>query len=163
MDSICSFKDTKEGSICCIGTSMGGTSVLTKAYEDKRVAMVIAISTLHDVDSILNTNFKFPSSGWFVKRVMGKGKNRASFKMAAKYYLKSDLEYNENRVYLIHGKQDSIFPPDATFELNKKQSKIPEEHALLLEDCGHGLDNQKILLLGVVLKWILNNEKMNLS
>ncbi|MBD3198264.1 MAG: hypothetical protein GF317_24660, partial [Candidatus Lokiarchaeota archaeon] len=39
LDSICSFKDTKEGSICCIGTSMGGTSVLTKAYEDKRVAM----------------------------------------------------------------------------------------------------------------------------
>ncbi|MHA2288104.1 MAG: alpha/beta hydrolase, partial [Promethearchaeota archaeon] len=59
LDFIFTFDDVKTGAICCIGKSMGGTSVLTKCYIDNRVAMVVGISALHSIDSILNGKFRF--------------------------------------------------------------------------------------------------------
>ncbi len=161
LDYVCSIKDVKKGAICCIGKSMGGTSVLTKCYEDGRVGMVIAISTLHNIDILLEANFPFLSSGWFVKRIISRFKNKEAFKIAAHYFLKNDLEYNKNRVYLIHGENDKIFPPSLTFELNKKQAQIPDDHALLLDNCGHSFEDQELLVLGIILKWILENKNMS--
>jgi len=162
LDYVCSIKDVKKGAICCIGKSMGGTAVLTKCYEDERVGMIIGISTLHDIDILLEANFPFLSSGWFVKRIISRVKNKAAFNIAARYFLKTNPEYNKNRVYLIHGKDDNIFPPSLTFELNKKQAQIPDDHALLLENCGHSFEDQEMLEFGIILKWIMENNIMNL-
>jgi pimeloyl-ACP methyl ester carboxylesterase len=161
LNFICSFEDVKKGAICCIGKSMGGTAVLTKCYVDERVAMVIGISALHSIETLLNTKFRFLSAGWFVKRVISKVKDERALKITAHYYLKKDSEYNKNRVYLIHGKDDNIFPASITFELNKNQAKIPEKHAILLNNAGHGLQGKEFLLFGIMLKWISSTEAMN--
>ena len=161
LDLVSDFEDAKKGALCCIGKSMGGTSVLTKCYIDKRVAMVVGISALHSIESILNAKFRFLSAGWFVRRVMSKVKNEKVLQITAHFFLKSDSEYNKNRVYLIHGKKDSIFPYSITFELNKKQAKIPENQAVLLDNAGHSMNNQEILIFSIILKWILGNKSMN--
>ncbi|MFX0074003.1 MAG: alpha/beta hydrolase [Candidatus Hermodarchaeota archaeon] len=163
LDFISTFDDVKKGALCCIGKSMGGTSVLTKCYSDNRVAMVIGISTLHSIESILNAKFRFLSAGWFVRRIMSKVKNEKALQITAHFYLRSDPEYNKNRVYLIHGKKDSVFPYAITFELNKKQAKIPENQAVLLNNAGHSMKNQEILVFSIILKWILDNKSMNFS
>lgn len=162
LNFICSFEDVKKGAICCIGKSMGGTAVLTKCYEDERVGMVIGISALHSIETLLNKKFRFLSAGWFVRRIMSKVKDERALKITAHYYLKKDSEYNKNRVYLIHGKNDTIFPASITFELNKIQAKIPENHAILLNNAGHSLQGKEFLLFGIIVKWILNNETMSL-
>ncbi|MFX1314572.1 MAG: alpha/beta hydrolase [Promethearchaeota archaeon] len=161
LDFICSFEDVRKGSICGIGKSMGGTSVLTKCYADKRVAMVIGISALHSIERLLKAKFRFFSAGWFVKRIISKVKDDKALKTTAHYFLIKDAEYNKNRVYLIHGRNDNIFPPSITFELNKTQAEIPENHALLLNDCGHSLEGQEFTIFGMILKWILENDAMN--
>ena len=163
LDYVCSFEDVKKGSLCCIGKSMGGTSVLTKCYEDTRVAMVIGISALHSVELLLKANFRFLSAGWFVKRIVSKVTDKRAIKTAAHYFLKNDPEFNKNRVFLIHGRDDTIFPPSISFELNKKQAAIPEEHAILLDNCGHSLEGQELLVFGIILRWIFENEAMKLK
>ncbi|MFX0018754.1 MAG: alpha/beta hydrolase [Promethearchaeota archaeon] len=163
LDFVCSFEDVRKGSLCCIGKSMGGTSVLTKCYQDERVAMVIGISALHDVEILLKAKFRFLSAGWFIKRVMSKVKDKRALKLCAHYYLKNNPEFNKSRVFLIHGKNDKIFPPSLTFELNKEQAKIPENHALLLKNSGHSFEGQESLVFGVILKWILENKVMKLK
>ncbi len=163
LDSVCSFEDVKKGSLCCIGKSMGGTSVLTKCYQDERVAMVIGISALHDVELLLEAKFRFLSAGWFIRRVMSKVKDKRALKVCAHYFLKNDPEFNKNRVFLIHGKNDKIFPPSLTFKLNKKQAGIPENHALLLKNSGHSFEGQESLVFGVILKWMLENKVMKLK
>ncbi|MFW9770548.1 MAG: alpha/beta hydrolase family protein [Promethearchaeota archaeon] len=160
---VCSFEDVRKGSLCCIGKSMGGTSVLTKCYQDERVAMVIGISALHDVEILVGGKFPFLSSGWFVRRVMSKVKDEKALKLCAHYYLKNDPEFNKDRVYLIHGEDDNIFPPSLTFQLNKIQSGIPDEHAILLRNCGHSMEGQESLIFGIILKWILENKSMKLN
>jgi pimeloyl-ACP methyl ester carboxylesterase len=163
LDFISTFNDVKKGALCCIGKSMGGTSVLTKCYSDNRVAMVIGISALHSIDAILNAKFRFLSSGWFVRRIMSKVKNEKALQITAHYFLKSDPEYNKNRVFLIHGKKDSVFPYTITYELNKNQAKIPEKQAILLDNAGHSMKNQEILVFSIMLNWIIDNESMNFS
>ncbi|MFX1496810.1 MAG: alpha/beta hydrolase family protein [Promethearchaeota archaeon] len=163
LDLICSIEDVRKGSLCCIGKSMGGTSVLTKCYQDERVAMVIGISALHDVEILTMGKFPFLSSGWFVKHVISKVKDDETLKLCAHYFLKNDPKFNKNRVYLIHGELDNIFPPSLTFELNKKQARIPEDHAILLKNCGHSMEGQESLIFGIILKWILENTAMKLN
>ncbi|MFX0180144.1 MAG: alpha/beta hydrolase [Candidatus Hodarchaeota archaeon] len=163
LDSVCSFEDVREGSICCIGKSMGGTSVLTKCYQDKRVAMVIGISALHDVELLLKAKFRFLSAGWFVRHIISKVKDKRALKVCAHYFLKNEPEYNKNRVFLIHGKDDKIFPPSLTFELNREQAGIPENNTLLLNNSGHSFEGQELLVFGVILKWILENKVMKLK
>ncbi len=163
LDTVCSFEDGREGSICCIGKSMGGTSVLTKCYQDKRVAMVIGISALHDVELLLKAKFRFLSSGWFIRRIMSKVKDKRALKICAHYFLKNDPEYNKNRVFLIHGKYDKIFPPSLTFKPNKEQAGIPENHAFLLNNCGHSFEGQETLVFGIIFKWIFENKVMKLK
>ena len=163
LDSVCSFEDVRKGSLCCIGKSMGGTSVLTKCYQDERVAMVIGISALHDVELILKAKFRLLSAGWFVRRVMSKVKDKRALKLCAHYFLKNDPEFNKNRVFLIHGENDKIFPPALTFKLNKKQAGIPENHTLILKNYGHSFEGQESLVFGVILKWILENKVMKLK
>jgi len=160
LNFFCSFEDVRKGALCCIGKSMGGTSVLTRCYLDNRVAMVIGISVLHSIELLLDAKFRFLSAGWFVKRIISKVKDDRALKTTAHYFLKKDAEYNKNRVYLIHAKNDNIFPPSITFELNKKQAEIPENHAILLDDCGHSLNDQEFTIFGIILKWILENETM---
>ncbi len=163
IDSVCSFEDVKKGSLCCIGKSMGGTSVLTKCYQDERVAMVIGISALHDVEILLKAKFRFLSAGWFVRRVMSKVKDKRALKLCAHYFLKNDPEFNKNRVFLIHGENDKIFPPSLTFKLNKEQAGIPENHAFLLSNYGHSFEGQESLIFGIILKWIHENQNMKLK
>ncbi|TFF94453.1 MAG: alpha/beta hydrolase [Promethearchaeota archaeon] len=163
IDKVCSFEDVKEGAICCIGKSMGGTSVLTRGYEDQRVAMVIGIAALHDVDLVLERDFPFLSGGWWIKRAMKNLGSEPALNMVARNFLKSDAEYNKKRVYLLHGEKDSIFPPEITFKLNKKQAKIPDDQAILIENCGHNFSYQEPLIFGIILKWILENEKMRIE
>ncbi|MFW9773499.1 MAG: alpha/beta hydrolase [Candidatus Thorarchaeota archaeon] len=160
LNFICSLEDVKKGAICCIGKSMGGTAVLTKCYIDERVAMVIGISALHSIETLLNYKFRFLSAGWFVKRLISRVKDERALKITAHYFLKKDPEYNKNRVYLIHGKEDNIFPASITFELNKNLAKIPEENAILLEHKRHGFQGQKFLIFGIIIKWIIENEAM---
>jgi len=161
LDFICSCEDVKKGALCCIGKSMGGTSVLTKCYVDKRVAMVIGMSALHSVELLLEAKFRFMSAGWFVRRIISKVEDERALKTTAHYFLKNDPEYNKNRVYLIHAKNDTIFPSSITFEMNKKQAGISQNHAILLRNCGHSLKDQEILVLGIFLKWIFENKSMN--
>lgn len=161
LDFICSFEDVRKGALCCIGKSMGGTSVLTKCYVDKRIAMVIGMSALHSVELLLEAKFRILSAGWFVKRIISKVEDERALKTTAHYYLKKDAEYNKNRVYLIHAKDDHIFPYSISFEMNKKQAKIPENHAILLDDCKHSLNGQEFIIFGIILKWISENEVMN--
>ncbi len=163
LNLICSIEDVREGYICCIGKSMGGTSVLTRCYQDERVAMVIAMSALHDVDLLLNHKFRFLSAGWFVRHEISKVKNKAALKIAAHYFLKHDPSFNKNRVFLIHARKDQIFPPQLTFKLNKEQAGIPENHAILLNNCGHSLEGQESLVFGIILKWIRENKAMKLT
>lgn len=163
LDKICSFKDVREGSLCCVGKSMGGTSVLTRCYEDRRVSMVVAMSALHDPNLLIEAKFRFLSAGWFVKHEISKIKNKQALKICARNFLKKDADFNKNRVFLIHAKQDKIFPPSITFKLNKAQSRISESHAILLDNCGHSLDGQEALVSGIILKWILENEAMKLK
>jgi pimeloyl-ACP methyl ester carboxylesterase len=163
LDSVYSFEDVKKGSSCCIGKSMGGTSVLTKCYEDQRVTMVIGISALHSVELLLKAKFRFLSAGWFVKRIISKVTDERAIKTAAHYFLKNDPEFNKNRVYLIHGREDEIFPPSITFELNKKQAGIPDKHAILLDNCGHSLKGQELLIFGIILNWIFENKAMKFN
>lgn len=139
---------------------MGGTSVLTKCYQDERVGMVIAISALHDIGALLSEQTSIFSSRWFINRKMSKIRNEKALEIVPRNYIKKDAQYNKNRVYLIHGKKDNIFPPSLTFELNKKQARIPDKHAILLEDCGHSLEDQELLLVGIMTKWIVENKKM---
>lgn len=163
LNLICSVEDVRKGSLCCIGKSMGGTSVLTKCYQDKRVAMVIGISALHDVEILAKAKFPFLSSGWFVKRMMLRVKDEKTLRLCAHYFLKNDPEFNKNRVFLIHGELDNIFPPSLTFELNKTQAGIPDNHTILLRDCGHNMEDQESLIFGIILKWILENKDMELN
>lgn len=163
LNIICTFEDVKEGSLCCIGKSMGGTSVLTKCYADRRVAMVIAMSALHDPYLLIEAKFRFLSAGWFVRHEISKVKNKQALKICARNFLKSDSDFNTNRVFLIHAEQDKIFPPSITFKLNKAQARIPESQAILLDNCGHSLDGQEPLVFGTILKWILENETMKLK
>ncbi|MFX1313070.1 MAG: alpha/beta hydrolase family protein [Promethearchaeota archaeon] len=163
IDSVCSFEDTKVGSLCCIGISMGGTSVLTKCYQDERVAMVVGISALHNADLLLEAKFRFLSAGWFVSHQISKVKDKRALKICARYFLKSDPKFNKDRVYLIHGNNDKIFPPSLTFKLNKEQANIPDNHAILLKNCGHSLEGQDLLIFGIIVKWILENGAMNLK
>jgi len=65
-------------------------------------------------------------------------------------------------VFLIHGQKDIYFPPEITFELNMKQAGIPDSHTLLLDNAGHGLDNQEVLVLATLVKWMNTHEKMTL-
>jgi len=139
---------------------MGGTSVLTKCYQDERVAMVIGMSALHDVDVLLKSKFRFLSAGWFVKREISKVDDKRALKTAAHYFLKPDPDFNKDRVFLIHAREDKIFPPSLTFKLNKEQAQIPEDHAILLNNCGHNLDGQESLVFGIFLNWILENKAM---
>jgi predicted esterase len=92
---------------------------------------------------------------------MSKVIDEKALQITAHFFLKSDREYNKNRVYLIHGKKDSVFPYSISFELNKNQAKIPEKHAILLDNAGHSMKNQKLLVFSIILKWILDNERMN--
>ncbi|MFX0042769.1 MAG: alpha/beta hydrolase [Candidatus Hodarchaeota archaeon] len=163
LDFVSSFEDVKIGSLCCIGKSMGGTSILTKCYEDHRVAMVIGISALHSVELLLKAKFRLLSAGWFVKRIISKVTDERAIKTAAHYFLKNDPEFNKNRVYLIHGREDEIFPPSITFELNKKQAGIPDKHAILLDNCGHSLKGQELLIFGIILNWIFENKAMKFN
>ncbi len=163
LDSVCSFEDVRKGSLCCIGKSMGGTSVLTKCYQDERVAMVIGISALYDVELLREAKFRFLSAGWFIRRIMSKVKDKRALKICAHYFLKNDPEFNKNRVFLIHGKNDKIFPPSLTFKLNKEQAGIPEDHAFLLRNSGHSFEGQESLIFGVILKWIIENKVMKLN
>ncbi|MGB5911103.1 MAG: alpha/beta fold hydrolase [Promethearchaeia archaeon] len=163
LDSVCSVEDVRSGSLCCIGKSMGGTSVLTKGYQDERVAMVIGISALHDVELLLEAKFRLLSAGWFVRRLMSKVKDKRALKLCAHYFLKKDAEFNKDRVFLIHGKKDRIFPPSLTFKLNKEQAKIPQTHALLLNNSGHSFEGQETLIFGAILKWLLENKVMDLK
>lgn len=158
---VCSLKDVNSKELICIGISMGGTSVLTKCYEDERVAMVIAISTLHDVENYLEAKSSILSSRWFIKLLISraKEKNPESLNLTAHHYLKRDPEFNKNRVYLIHGEDDKIFPPSLTFQLNKKQAHLPDNHAILLDDCRHNIAGQELLILSIILKWIREYEK----
>lgn len=162
LDKVCSFKDVKEESLVCIGISMGGTSVLTKCYQDERVSMVIGISTLHDVDTYLQAKAPIFSRRWFIKRLMAKAKggdiNKKSLKFTAHHFLKRDPEFNKNRVYLIHGEDDKLFPPSLTFQLNKEQAQIPDNHAILLENCHHNIKGQESLVLSIILRWIHENK-----
>ncbi|MFX1499624.1 MAG: alpha/beta hydrolase [Promethearchaeota archaeon] len=160
LDLISSFEDVKKRALCCIGKSMGGTSVLTKCYVDSRVAMVIGISALHSIELLLQAKFSLFSSGWFVRRIITKVEDEKALKTTAHYFLKKDAEFNKNRVYLIHGEKDNIFPFPITFELNKNQAQIPENHAILLKNCGHSLGGQEFIILGILIKWILENKAM---
>jgi pimeloyl-ACP methyl ester carboxylesterase len=162
LNFICTFEDVKKGAICCIGKSMGGTTVLTKCYVDERVAMVIGISALHSTEALLNTKFRFFSAGWFVRRIISKANDERALKITAHHYLKNNSEDNNNRVYLIHGSDDKVFPVSKTFELNKIQANIPENHAILLNNAGHSLHGKEFLIFGIIAKWILNNEAMSL-
>jgi len=163
LNIICSFEDVKNDSLCCIGKSMGGTSVLTKCYQDKRVAMVVAMSALHDPILLIEAKFRFLSAGWFVKHIISKVKDKEALKICAHNFLKSDDDFNKNRVFLIHSHEDKICPTSLTFKLNKERAHIPETHAILLDNCGHSLDGQESLVFGIILKWILENEAMRLK
>ena len=162
LDRVSSLEDVKSNSLVCIGISMGGTSVLTRCYQDDRVSMVIGISTLHDVDKYLASNSSIFSRRWFIKRIMAKAKgdetNQNSLKLTAHHFLKRDPEFNENRVYLIHGEDDKLFPPSLTFQLNKQQAQIPENHAILLDNCRHNITGQETLVLSIILRWIREHE-----
>lgn len=161
IDRVCAANDVRGGGLCCIGISLGGTSVLTKCYEDKRVAMVVGMSTFHSIDAFGKVRFHPFSVGKFFRWIMTKTTKKDK-KTEPRDYLKSDPEYNKNRVFLIHGRKDVLFPPEMTFELNKQQAGIPEEHALLLENAGHGLDDQELLVLTTLIKWMSENEATTL-
>ena len=161
---MCAASDVREGAVCCIGTSLGGTTVLTKCYEDQRVAMVVGMSVFHSIAAFGEVKFNPFSVGKFFRWIMAKAsRSGKSPEVAPYYYLKSDSEFNKKRVYLIHGQKDVYFPPELTFELNKKQSGIPEDHALLLDNAGHGLDDQELLVLATFLKWMGEHEVMALK
>ncbi|TFF98009.1 MAG: alpha/beta fold hydrolase [Promethearchaeota archaeon] len=161
LNYVCSLNDVKGDSLICIGISMGGTSVLTKCYQDKRVAMVIGISTLHDVEKYLNAKSTIFSPRWFIRRLMSSAKKneKKSLRFTAHQFLRPDADYNKNRLYLIHGEDDKLFPPSLTFHLNKEQSQIPENQAILLDNCRHNLAGQELLILSIILNWIWNFEK----
>ena len=110
--------------------------------------MVVAMSTLHKADPLLEKDYTFLSSGWWVKRWIVKlVDEERRLKTAAHYFLKSDAKFNRNRVFLIHAENDEIFPPSISFELNRQQANIPESQTLLLKGCGHGLDGNETLIL----------------
>jgi pimeloyl-ACP methyl ester carboxylesterase len=163
LDYVCELEDVKEGALCCIGKSMGGTTVLTKCYRDERVGMVIGISALHAIDVLLDAPASIFSSGWFVRRIISRVDQKDALEVVARNYLKQDANYNKDRVYLIHGKKDKIFPPELTFELNKQHARIPDDHAIILEDCGHSFRDQKFLVFGIILKWILENGSLKMD
>ena len=163
LNKVCSASDVKEGSICCIGSSMGSMPVLTKCYEDVRVVMVIGISALHSVESLISVKYRPLSIGWFFKRSFKKSIDKEKeLKAAPYYYLKQDREYNTNRVFFIHARNDLILPVAITFELNKKHTRIPEDQALLLDRGSHGLEEQEIIILATFVKWLNKNKKMRL-
>ncbi len=164
VDTVCAASDVRMGAICCIGTSLGGTTVLTKCYEDKRVAMVVGMSVFHSIAAFGEVKFHPFSIGKFFRWIMVRTRRKDKTpEVSPSLYLKSDPEYNKNRVYLIHGQKDVYFPPNISFELNKQLASIPEEHALLLNNAGHGLDDQELLILATFLKWIGENETMTLK
>ena len=164
LDIVCAASDVKEGAVCCIGTSLGGTTVLTKCYENPRVTMVIGMSALHSVEAFGKVKFNPFSIGKFFRWIMVKtAKRDKNPEVSPYYYLKSDPSFNKDRVYLIHGKKDPYFPPKMTFELNKQLAGVPEDHALLLENAAHGLDDQELLVLATFLKWLSKHEIMALK
>jgi len=118
---------------------------------------------LYDVELLREAKFRFLSAGWFIRRIMSKVKDKRALKICAHYFLKNDPEFNKNRVFLIHGKNDKIFPPSLTFKLNKEQAGIPEDHAFLLRNSGHSFEGQESLIFGVILKWIIENKVMKLN
>jgi len=164
LDTVCAASDVKEGAVCCIGTSLGATTVLTKCYEDKRVTMVVGMSAFHSVAAFGEVKFNPFSVGKFFRWIMVKTSKRDNNPEISPYfYLKSDPDLNKNRVYLVHGQNDVYFPPEITFELNKQQACIPENHTLLLDNAGHGLDDQELLILATFLKWMGEHEVMALK
>ncbi|MBD3230569.1 MAG: prolyl oligopeptidase family serine peptidase [Candidatus Lokiarchaeota archaeon] len=163
LDAVCSYEDVRKNSICCIGSSVGGVSVLTKCYADERVAMVVGISTLHRIRTILETKYRFLSIGWVLKRSFKTLiDEEEELKLAPYYYLKQDREYNKNRVFLIHAKNELIFPPEITFELNKKHARIPDDQALLLDRGRHSFGDMEVIILSAIVKWLNKNKKMKL-
>lgn len=156
--------DLRNGAVCCIGTSLGGTTVLTKCYKDERVAMVVGMSTFHSVAAFGDVKFNPFSVGKFFRWIMVKtSRTDKNPEVSPHFYLKTDPKFNKNRVFLIHGQKDVYFPPEITFELNKKQAGIPDSHTLLLDKAGHGLDNHELLVLATLIKWLNEHEKMTLS
>lgn len=162
LDYVCATPDVRNGAICCAGISMGGTSVLTRAYQDDRVAMVVGMSTLHDLDVLLNHKYRFMSYGWYIRRKIAEAEKKCSLKVSAHYFLKTNPALNKGRVYLIHAKNDTIFPLKLTFELNKHQAGIPEEQTLILKKGGHGLDGQEGSIFTAILNWLRKHELMRL-
>jgi len=164
IDLVCGATDVKPNHICCIGISLGGATVLTTCYADPRVAMVIGMSTFHSIAAFGKIKFNPFSIGKLFQWIMVKtSKKDRHPKITPNYYLKKDPIFNRNRLFLIHGAKDIYFPPELTFELNKQQAGIPEDHALLLENAEHGLDNQELLILAAFIKWLNENEAMTLK
>jgi esterase/lipase len=163
LDLVSSISDVKENSICCIGISMGATSVLTECYIDDRVATVVGISAMHNVDAILELKFRPLTIGWFLKRSFKRMRDREKEnKSAPFYYLKDDPKLNEDRLFMVHAENDMLFPPKATFKLNKEQANIPDDQTLLLERGGHGLEGRETLLLASFIKWMHKNKSMRI-
>lgn len=142
-----------------IGASTGGLMALTQAYLNSNIKMTVAMSGIHDFRELLarkNEYSRFSYSRFFMNMLKWmKVKidyNEEENKIISPKQCLKTIPENENRVFMIHCKDDPL--PFSEALKNKELAGIPDENCLFLEKGGHGFRAQETIVTAKTLAWL---------
>ncbi|HME55558.1 MAG TPA: alpha/beta fold hydrolase [Candidatus Lokiarchaeia archaeon] len=141
-----------------IGVSMGGQVALARAYPDKRIKAIVAMCTPHDAmenftrkPESLNARVQFGLvriSGVNAKKVP----EETNQKISPRFFLEDSNSELNNRVMLLHDKDDALVHP-REFEMNRKILGLGDDRAMIFKHGGHPFLHQELLVLASALRF----------
>ncbi|MFX0102447.1 MAG: alpha/beta hydrolase family protein [Candidatus Hodarchaeota archaeon] len=144
-----------------VGVSFGAMVALSSAYPDDRFKAIVAISAVHDAKE----NFSRKPESFRARLALGylgingvKGSkitDEVNKKISPKYILKPEKKDLNERVMLIHARNDSIVH-FGQFEKNREVLGLTDTQAYILEKGGHTFFSQELNMLGRALGFLKN-------
>ncbi|MHA1312710.1 MAG: alpha/beta hydrolase [Candidatus Helarchaeota archaeon] len=140
------------------GISMGAEVALSRAYSDRRMKAVFAISSPYNAKSNFSRKPESFSErlALFFLRLAGVKPKKISEKtnrsISPEFIFKENDPDLNSRVFLVHARDDDTIS-FKEFEKNRRALNLPDDQVLILERGSHMLLHQELLILSSALRF----------
>ncbi len=165
VDNEISFLENLDGvdkeKLAMMGCSMGAQMSLTGGYQDQRIKKVVGLSGTFDILEMFKRHKTIVTKNIYKNVTKRDLDDLESWnkKVSAKYFFeKKGPIPDEDRVYLVHGKEDNLVIFEEAL-LAKKALNLPDENVLFLDKpekkytlSAHGLTGQETIVTAFLIK-----------
>ncbi|MHA1520034.1 MAG: alpha/beta hydrolase [Promethearchaeota archaeon] len=162
IDYMVSRKEVDLKRIAMVGTSMGGGVAFSRGIHDKRIKLIVGLSSLWSWKVYQQSPHtqKIFSEPWIIKQYINLNVNKNKIMNIDKFISPKEFITQENaanfqdRIRMIHARNDQVLNYEDHFLPLQNLLKLPPEHVLVLEEGDHYLRGQEILVFVQIKRWL---------